>query len=140
MKFSDGSPVKVGDRVWWNEGSAIGYVVGIHEREADFVSLGLSEPGVFIADFMGPNVGVEYPRRVFEDEGIGLLSMEEVRFADKLLAAATRFLSESKGLVAGLRRDTSSDCRLWNVVFFRDGNPVNVVQVDAQTFQCKSVS
>ena len=81
MKYPDGSPINVGDLVWWNEGSCVGYVQVIAESEAEYVGWGLDSPHVFLSNIHpfspGSNIGVAYPEACLKDEGVAPLIGED---------------------------------------------------------------
>ena len=81
MKYPNGQPVQIGDLVWWNEGSCIGFVQSMVESEEDCQTMGLKGPHLFISSrhpFDSNTMGVAYPIACFEDEGIAPLALEEL--------------------------------------------------------------
>ena len=73
MKYPDGQSVKIGDLIWWDEGTAIGRVARIIDAESQLKEWGLEEYGIFIScdpDSNELSCDVFHPYRLFEDEGI----------------------------------------------------------------------
>ena len=97
MKYPDGSPINVGDLVWWNEGSCVGYVQVIAESEAEYVGWGLDSPHVFLSNIHpfapGSNIGVAYPEACLKDEGVAPLIGEDRIRLDRASHRATSLLA-----------------------------------------------
>jgi hypothetical protein len=98
MTYTDGSEVRAGDLIWWDEGHCVGYVQSIIESREDFGRWGLNAPGIFVSNrhpFDGREVsGVNYDADSFADEGIGLLSVterQEFERAKRLALAGRKF-------------------------------------------------
>jgi hypothetical protein len=80
MEYPDGSEIRIGDLVWWDEGAQVGRVAYLVSDADQMKSWGLHERGIFIdADAFSRRLEcvVFYPLSSFEDEGIGILSAEE---------------------------------------------------------------
>ena len=88
MEYPDGTPVNVGDHIWWNEGGCIGFVRTIIEGQSDEKAWGLDEPHILISGYHPRNPEdagyVSYPPSYFVDEGIGRLTGNE----EEMLAPA----------------------------------------------------
>ena len=97
MKYPDGTSVNVGDHIWWNEGTCVGFVGTIIEGKDDEEAWGLDEPHILISGYhpMDPDDAgwVAYPPSDFADEGIGRLTVEE----ESLLASAVDQVSAMPG-------------------------------------------
>ncbi len=83
MRYLDGKTIKTGDIIWWNEGTCVGRVATIVEpadTAEKMAAWGLDESGIFISPRIRlPLVdGVYQPHSDFEDEGIGLMSENEL--------------------------------------------------------------
>ena len=92
MKYPDGRQVSLGDHVWWNEGSSIGFIHVIVETEDDTKKWGFDEPHILLSGHhpSDPKGGgyVAYPESDFSDEGImAFSSFEEDDFAQALESA-----------------------------------------------------
>ncbi len=92
MKYSDGRKVSVGDHVWWNEGSSIGFIHVIVETKGDIKNWGFDEPHILLSGFhpsYPDGAGhVAYPESDFSDEGIAVLTAaEEEDFTQALESA-----------------------------------------------------
>jgi len=93
MKYPEGEQVKLGDVIWWNEGSNRGKVALILENPEDFLEFGIAPPGAETKEQLssyGPSetgiyicasleseemtTDVFCPEEDFTDEGIGLCS------------------------------------------------------------------
>jgi hypothetical protein len=86
MRYPDGMLVNVGDHIWWNEGSCIGFIQTIVEGKAHEKAWGFDEPHILISGNHPRNpddVGyVAYSPSDFIDEGIGrLIPTEEEMLA-----------------------------------------------------------
>ena len=94
MKYPDGEQISLGDHIWWNEGSSIGFVHEIIESPGDQAEWNFDQPHILLSGFHPHNPGgpgyVAYPRSDFEDEGICVLtSNEEKDFIAALESART---------------------------------------------------
>ena len=77
MKYPDGSAMKQGDLIWWNEGGCVGHVQKIIETPEEWAEWGWQGPAAYFGNLhpYDPNIiGVGYPAGCFEDEGIAKLS------------------------------------------------------------------
>ena len=94
MTYPDGKQVSLGDHIWWNEGSSIGFVHVIVETLEEQAQWGFDEPHILLSGFHpanpeGPGY-VAYPLSEFENEGIGVLTAkEEEDFSEALESAKT---------------------------------------------------
>ena len=82
MKYPDGSIVAINDIVWWNEGLYVGKIDGIYSSPSEINAMGLNEPSISIRyDDSSDQVGcsVIYPISSFRDEGIGKLTIAEIK-------------------------------------------------------------
>ena len=81
MKYPDGTTIRVGDLVWWDEGYFVGYVQVIAESEDEYEGWGLDTPHIFVSSVhpFDPTmlIGVGHPESCLADEGIGLLTAQE---------------------------------------------------------------
>jgi len=50
MNYEDGTNTSVGDHIWWNEGSCIGFVHEIVEGDGEIQIGGFDEPHILISD------------------------------------------------------------------------------------------
>ena len=92
MNYPDGHLIRVGDLIWWNEGSCVGHVHVIAETPAEFEAWGLEEPHIFVDNThpFDPTIGsgVAYNEACFEDEAIGLLDPKEIGMFEAAVKAA----------------------------------------------------
>ncbi len=97
MEYPDGRPVRVGDHIWWNEGTSIGFVQTIVEGKDDEERWGLDGPHILISGYHPRDRNdagyVAYAPSDFSDEGIEPLSFEE----EELLVCAVAEVSGQSG-------------------------------------------
>lgn len=110
--------------MWWNGGVAVGYIQSIVDTDAAIAKLGVDNKGILISSVKGRWEGrplAYYPEASFDDDGIGLLTGEEL---DRL-----------QGLQADFRRLTGwgSDERLAITREFSNGILVRWVFVGYST-------
>ena len=93
MKYPNGSRIRIGDLIWYNGGSCIGYVQEIAETEDQFVSWGLHSPHIFVSNEQpfdpSVRIGVAYSEVYIAEDGIGPLTAVEL---SQFSMAATRAL------------------------------------------------
>ena len=94
MKYPEGQIVRVGDLIWWNEGVCLGHVQEIIESQSDIKSWGFSQPHIMVdnnhpLDSTLDGV-VAYGLSDFEDEGIGLLTEEELLMLEAAVNSAKK--------------------------------------------------
>lgn len=81
MIYPEGQTVRVGDIIWTNEGINVQRVVRIMESSLDLQKEGLEESGIYwtsdLSEFSSDIIGFE-AEADFEDEGIGLLTSDEL--------------------------------------------------------------
>lgn len=80
MKYPSGEEVKIGDLIWWDEGTEIGRVALLITAEEDQLMYGQDERGIFIeTDPLARRLYpvVFYPESMFEDEAIDVLTESE---------------------------------------------------------------
>lgn len=111
-EYSHGSEPKqihIGDLVWWNEGTCVGFVVQLIEEEADRRDYGKDESCIVFSNLhpheanaikYNPNTGsflsgsrTIYPESMLEDEGIDLLSPHERSEFDWAISKAKQAVS-----------------------------------------------
>jgi hypothetical protein len=137
MTYPDGSTVGVGDLVWWNEGHSVGYVQVVAESKDDYESWGLKVPSIFLSNRhpfdRSLGTGVAYDRASFEDEGIGLLSLEELNQLERATAEARRLATASFDTSTYSVTTEVDKCQQvgWVFTLFRDGREVEVLKVAA---------
>ncbi|MBZ0218808.1 MAG: hypothetical protein K8I01_00010 [Candidatus Methylomirabilis sp.] len=93
MNYPSGEPIRLGDRVWWDGGLAVGYIAEVLTSISDATSAGLSEPGVIISttrDARGGTPRVAYSQRLLADDGVGLVSDRESREIDAVVMAVVK--------------------------------------------------
>lgn len=88
MKYPNGSTIKVGDLIWWDEGHCVGYVQVLAESKEEYERWGLDHPHIFVSNrhpFDSKlETGAAHDEACFEDEGIGLLTMDEQRELERV--------------------------------------------------------
>jgi hypothetical protein len=137
MTYPDGSAIGIGDLVWWDEGHCVGYVQVI--AEDDYESWGLTVPSVFLANRhpfdRSLGTGVAYNQASFEDEGIGLLSPQEVKALERATAEARRLATVDFDTSTYAVTTDVENCQQlgWIFTLFRDGTEVQVLKVAART-------
>ena len=135
MTYPDGSKICIGDLVWWDEGHCIGYVQVIAESKDDYERWGLAAPGIFVSNThpfdQSLGSGVNYEQASFEDEGIGLLSPEELNRLEGAIAEARRLATVDFDTSTYAVTTEVKNCQVvgWILTFFRDGQEVQVVNV-----------
>lgn len=81
MKYPDGNIICVGDLIWWNEGSCVGYIQSVAESEEEYKSWGLDRPHLFLSNIHpfdpSEKSGIAYDEACLVDEAIGLLTKAE---------------------------------------------------------------
>lgn len=142
MRYSDGSTVRLGDLVWWDEENSIGRIIGIHETEEQCANWGIDGPGVAIC-YDGSGIGglfIGYPRRAFAEEGIRRLTTDEEGEVDSVLQAARSFSSEKvDNPTTGLFRKKRNGREYWNVVLYRNRQALQVIEVDPLNLSCREI-
>ena len=90
MIYPDKTEVSVGDHIWWNEGTCVGFVCTVVESEADQDSWGFDSPHILLSGchpYEGEGAGyIAYSISDFEDEAIGKLSAREEKEFGRVLA------------------------------------------------------
>ena len=93
MRYPEGQLIQVGDLIWWEEGTCVGFVETILEDQTEYTSWGLKAPSLAFTNLhpfeanqskhkqhIGPpgrGGTTIYPESKLVDEGIGLLSDHE---------------------------------------------------------------
>jgi hypothetical protein len=80
MLYPDGTSVKEGDLIWWDEGNCVGFVNEVIETEADQRKWGLRHPHISIGGHPfrpGAPGFVTCPASLLADEGIGRLTADD---------------------------------------------------------------
>lgn len=88
MRYPDGTAIKVGDWVWWNEGSCVGVIAFIVEDEQSKDEWGLDQCGIFICnDLLGDlmTFDVFNSEADLEDEAVSRLAANEEREIRKVM-------------------------------------------------------
>jgi len=87
MNYPDGTPIQVGDLVWWNEGVSVGFIQWIWDetRDGDYSWAKTDGPPLYISNRHpyapsqeGFNSGSLHDEPCLADEGVGLLSVVEL--------------------------------------------------------------
>ena len=98
MKYPDGSVIRTGDLIWWDEGAGTGYVGEIMEDQRAYDAWGLDEPSLELNNvhpFDGSSGGIVYPLWVLESEGVRKFSDPERRELELALSEARQRASRS---------------------------------------------
>lgn len=142
MRYPDGSTVKLGDLVWWDEGNSVGRIIDIHETKEQCANWGVEEPGVAIC-YDGAGMGglfVGCPQRAFPEEGIRRLTTEEEGEVDGVRQAAQSFSPEkADDATTGLFRKQRNSREYWNVVLYRNRQALQVIEVDPLSLSCREI-
>ena len=142
MKFPDGSLIKLGDVVWWDDENAIGSIINIHETEEECKNVGVEEPGILIC-FDGSGIGgliIGYPQRTFVEEGVRRLTPVEQREVNNVVRAARSYSSEKLDeITTGLFRKKTNNLEFWNVIFYRNRQALRVIEVDPSNLSCREI-
>lgn len=81
MKYPDGNVICVGDLIWWNEGSCIGFIQSVAESKEEYESWGLDCPHLFLSMIHpfdpSEKSGIAHDEACLADEAIGLLTKAE---------------------------------------------------------------
>jgi hypothetical protein len=137
---SEPKQIHVGDLVWWNEGTCVGFIIQLIEEEADRKDYSTDESEIVFSNFhpfaantpkYNPHTGsflsgcsTIYPERMLEDEGIGLLSPHERSEFDWAISKAKQAVStEHRDLPFYVNVVMNLDSRIEDWVFqFVDQN------------------
>jgi len=97
MNYPDNRRVCIGDLIWWNEGTCLGYVSEIIGDLNEVKHRGLDDMGIFISnDYtkreMEGSMYVELSD--FEDEGISKCEIDEHRYLDEVISKAFNVLDD----------------------------------------------
>lgn len=135
MRYPDGSMIRVGDLIWWNEGQCVGYVQVVAESKEDYESWGLGRPHIFVSNRhpYDPSLGsgVAHDEACLEDEGIGLLTPEERnKFEQAATKARMSLKADSDDLTCSVTCEVQ-DCQQtgWIFTFNKDGQEFEVVTI-----------
>jgi hypothetical protein len=140
MEYPDGTSVNVGDHIWWNEGTSIGFVRTIVESKDDVKAWGLDEPHILISGYHPTDPDdagyVAYSPSDFADEGIGRLTPDE---EEMLAQAVAEVRSHSRFRQPFLVGVICRDCQAKALTFSTfDGSKteefarVNLLEKDAE--------
>ena len=143
MTYLDGTTVKLGDLVWWDEENAIGRISDILETKEQCADcLGVEDPGVLICyDGSDGGLSTGYSRRAFDEDGIRPLTTEEKAEVERVFEAARGFSSEkAEDATTALRRVIKNDREYWNVVLYRNGQALQVIEVEPSDLSCREIS
>ena len=136
MIYPDGSTIRVGDLIWWDEGLCIGYVQAIVESKEEYKSWGLDAPHIFLSNThpfdSKITSGVCYNRASFDDEGIGLLNPEERKEFDQAILRAKKSVVADYSTYAVTTEIQHSQQIGWIFTFFKDGKEVEVIKIPVQ--------
>jgi len=81
MDYPDGTLMRCGDLIWWNECLWLGYVQHIAEKQEEFEAWGLDSPHAFFANyhpFDPTQTGIAYSPHCFHDEVISKPTQQEL--------------------------------------------------------------
>jgi hypothetical protein len=87
MNYPDGTPIQVGDLVWWDEGACVGFIQWIWDeaRDGDYTWANTAGPPLFIANrhpytpsHDAVSAGVLHDELCLAGEGVGLLNAAEL--------------------------------------------------------------
>lgn len=141
MRYPDGSTVRLGDLVWWDDESSIGRIIGIHESKEQCAIWGVEDPGVAIC-YDGSGMGglfVGYPQSAFVEEGIRRVTPKEEAEVDRVVQAARTFCSgRLEAATPGLFRK-KSHWKYWNVVWYCNHLALYVIEVNMLDFSCREI-
>ena len=126
MNYPDDTPIQVGDLVWWDEGTCVGFVQWIWDeaRDGDYSWANTEGPPLFIANrhpytpsHEGFNSGVLHDEPCLADEGVGLLNAAEL---DELRLATSQAKARSRSGLGGsfyAVQTRAENCQLVEWVF-----------------------
>jgi len=118
MEYPDGTLVNVGDHIWWNEGTCIGFVGTIIEGKDEEATWGLDEPHILISGYHPRNTEdagyVAYSPTDFADEGIGRLTDEEETMLARAVAQVAGLPGYREPFLVGV---ICSDCQAMAITF-----------------------
>jgi hypothetical protein len=142
VKYPDGRPIKIGDRVWWNEGNGVGRVVGIHETERECDQQGVKETGINVGvDGTTGGSYVSYSLSALADDGIGLLTQKEEAEIDHIIEQARKFsASLESDTAASVFRNRKKEPGSWFVVLYRNGQALRVFDINPADHSCLEIS
>ena len=134
--------MRLGDLVWWDDENAIGRIIEIHETKEECTNRGDEDPGVAIC-YDGSGIGglfIGYPQRAFAEEGIRRLTPDEEREVNNVFQAARSYSSEkSDEITTALFLKVRNDLEYWNVVFYRNRQALQVIEVDTSNLSCREI-
>ncbi len=138
MKYPDGSTIKIGDLIWWDEGYCVGYVQAVAESRAELGSWGFDKPHILVSNIHpfdpASHTGVAYGESFLTDDGIGLLTPEErVQFEQATAQAHKQVAADFEYSAYSVFTDVR-DCKLTGRIFsFRkaDGTELQRIKVPA---------
>ena len=138
MTYPDGSRIRVGDLIWWDEGLCVGYVQAIAESKEEYESWGLAAPHIYVSNTHpfdpATRDEVGYPMSALEDDGVGLLSPEERgEFEEATAEAHSLAVSDLDGLIYSVTTEVQK-CELvdWIFTFIKDRRVVEVIRIPAK--------
>lgn len=133
MNYPDGSIVRVGDLVWWNEGCCLGHVQSIAETKEAYEAWGLDSPFIAISNEQPFNpantMGVVYDETDFKDDGIGLLNVEEHEQLALAVSQAKTMVFEEYDVFCVTTAVEQGRLAHWLFEFRKSGKPVRSVTV-----------
>jgi hypothetical protein len=131
MNYPDGSVVRVGDLIWWNEGNCVGFVQVV----AEYKSWGLNSPHMFVSNRhpfdRAMRTGVAHDKACFEDEGIGLLNKEERSEFERAVQRAKNQLTAGMPYSSYSVQTKVQNCKRvgWIIIFRQQDEEVMKVQI-----------
>ena len=136
MQYPDGSPIRVGDLIWWDEGYCVGHVQVIAESPEEYTEMGLDSPHIFVSNNHPFDPALiprwAYPATSLDDDGVGPLSAEERAEFDRATAVA---LSQAPPPVRTQPYSVTTDVQRNEIVGWRftfwEGEGETVVTVPA---------
>ena len=149
LSYPDGRTIKVGDHIWWNEGTCVGYVEDVIENDNQIDSWGLSEASIAVSNIHPYEIicqkhpqeigtvllggTVVYSLTDLADEGIELLSAtDEFEFSSALRLALARLPVPDRGCPYCITAyfDEASKLEHWHFHFLdRSGSVLHHISI-----------
>jgi len=123
-----GDPIRQGDRVWWDDGGAVGYIHEIVDPSKCLDNYGIEEASVIIRINDPVNCAADLqtfavPLKRLEDLGVWKLDEDECVIVDSVIGRARDLTgySEVDASCSVLSPLVSGDRKSWRVCFYRNG-------------------
>ena len=128
-KYPSGDSISIGDRVWWDDGTAIGYIHEILDSENGLLNYGLEEDSVIIRinDPIVSPVDLQtfaVPLSRLEQLGVWKMSQSDSNSIDAMVlkARSVKGYSESDCSCSIYSLLNEYGLRKWRILFYHNGS------------------